>query len=122
MDDNIMSIIDAERSRLKAEARIAMRERDAAVERMQTVQAKADDWEQLAKRDAAEFNQRQARWLAQIDRLEVPAQRLADFFISKTINLVTMRCTMCEREWVRDSQQEHDGDCPVGLVCAALDV
>lgn len=55
-----------------------------------------------------------------LDRLMPPAQRLAGFFISKTLNLVLLRCTMCEHEWVRDDQQEHDADCPVGLTFAAL--
>jgi hypothetical protein len=55
------------------------------------------------------------------ESLRQPSLELAQFFLSKSsTNLVTMRCNFCEREWMRDGQQEHDGDCPVGLVVAAL--
>jgi hypothetical protein len=56
----------------------------------------------------------------QYGQLQGPAQRLAEYFISKTTTLVMMQCTYCEHQWVRDGAQEHDGDCPVGLVFDAL--
>lgn len=57
-----------------------------------------------------------------VGQLQAPARQLADYFISKTNNLVIMRCTYCEHAWVRDGRQEHDTDCPVGLVIDALEI
>lgn len=103
-----MSLIDAEMSRLKGEIRLLTRERDA-------VRSSADDWRQLAERDAAEYNRRQAVWLAKVES----ARQLAEHFIRK-VSLITMRCEYCWKEWVRDCPQEHDADCPVGHVLATL--
>ena len=57
---------------------------------------------------------------ASAERLAGAAKELADHFIRKTINLVTMRCNFCLSEWVRDCPPEHETDCPVGEVSAAL--
>jgi len=117
---DVMSMIDAEMSLQKSLRRVAERERDAAVERMRIAEDKADDYKRLAESDAKEFNRRQRAWITRIDSLHAPAMRLANSFISKTSNLVMLRCTYCERKWVRDCPQEHDGDCPVGLVVSGI--
>lgn len=113
-EDDPMSLIDAEVSRLKSEVRVLTRERNSAAERMRIAEDKAEDFRQMAENDAEEFNRRQSVWLKKL----ASAKRLADHFISKTTNLVMMRCDFCEHEWVRDGKQEHDDDCPVGVVLA----
>lgn len=117
LEDDPMSWIDAEMSRLKGEIRVLTRDLNATTERMRIAEDKAKSFQQLAERDTAEFNRRQTVWLTKV----ASARQLAEHFIIKTTNLVMMRCTYCEHEWVRDCSQEHDGDCPVADVFSALE-
>ena len=53
-------------------------------------------------------------------KLHPAAKRLAEFFVTRTTNLVMMRCDFCGAEWARDTPQIHDVDCPAGVVLAVL--
>jgi hypothetical protein len=50
------------------------------------------------------------------EKLRPALTQVVDYFVSKTTNLVMMRCTYCEHEWVRDGRPEHDASCPIGIV------
>lgn len=53
-------------------------------------------------------------------KLRPALTQLVDYFVGKAPNLVMMRCDYCERDWVRDGHPEHDADCPIGIIQAAL--
>ena len=89
-------------------------ERGDSTEQMLThVQRAERDIRELATTAEQRLQAAEARESA-LRKALVPAQRLADYFVSKTTNLVTMRCDMCWMEWVRGGEQEHDATCPVG--------